>query len=74
MRALARRRSRLHLTPGFGLAEEMMHSSELETPLLAHQSGPAVQMDCRSHVNLIPPQELAVPAGWRLIGSSHESA
>ena len=50
-----------------------MHSSEQRSlPLLVHQPGSAVQVDCRSHVNLVPPQKLSVPAGWRLIGSSCE--
>jgi hypothetical protein len=43
-------------------------------PLLVYQFGSAMQVDCRSHVKLVLPQKLSVSAGWRLIGSSRESA
>jgi hypothetical protein len=52
-----------------GPAERRM-SSEQATPLQVHLSGSAVQADYRSHENVAPPQQLSVPAGWRLIVSS----
>jgi len=39
-----------------------------------HQSGFAVQADCRSDASLAPPQQLSVPPGWRLIVSSRGNA